>query len=111
MKDVSVSFGIKAIDPCDHDNGGFSTTSATRGLSTENSIFGHFNMSNPDRLSSLVSINSPFFKLTHNLTVEVDYQGNINIFKILFIYLFIYLFIFIIYVLLNRNFFEWCNVY
>lgn len=75
VKDVSVSFGIKAIDPCDNDNGGFNSTSAARALTTENNIFGHFNMSNPDRQSSLVSINSPFFKLTHNLTVEVDYQG------------------------------------
>ena len=77
VKDVSISFGIKAVDPCDNDNGGFSSTSATRGLSPESTIFGHFNMSNPDRQSSLVSINSPFFKLTHNLSVEVDYQGNL----------------------------------
>jgi hypothetical protein len=32
-------------------------------------------MSSPDRSSSLVSINSPFFKVTHNISVEVDYQG------------------------------------
>lgn len=72
-KDVSVSFGLKAIDPCDPESSGFTTISATR--STENSIPGHFNMGSVDRLSSLVSINSPFFKVTHNISVEIDYNG------------------------------------
>lgn len=72
---MSVSFGLKAIDPCDHEKNGFSAISATRGASSESSIFNHFNMSSPDRPSSLISINSPFFKVTHNISVEVDYQG------------------------------------